>query len=98
MRIRWLPSAREDLLNAVTYIREDNPQAARRLHETVRKLVSNLSQFPQFGRAGRVEGTRELVIAGWPYIVTYRIEEREVQILAVMHTSRLWPESFDSSH
>jgi toxin ParE1/3/4 len=43
------------------------------------------------GRPGRIEGTRELVITGTPFIVTYRIRRNDLQILAVMHTSRKWP-------
>ena len=46
------------------------------------------------GREGRVTGTRELVIRGTPFIVGYRIEKKEVWILAVMHTARKWPEEF----
>jgi len=46
------------------------------------------------GREGRVAGTRELVIRGTPFIVGYRIEKKEVWILAVMHAARKWPEEF----
>jgi toxin ParE1/3/4 len=94
MKIRWFRQGLEDLRFAVAYVREDNPAAARRLYETVRKQVLLLDTFPEFGRAGRVEGTRELVISGWPYIVTYRIVGREIRILAVRHAAREWPESF----
>ncbi len=48
------------------------------------------------GRKGRVRGTLELVINGIPYIVPYRIREKQVQVLSVYHTSRKWPESFES--
>jgi toxin ParE1/3/4 len=46
------------------------------------------------GREGRVAGTRELVIRGTPFIVAYRLERNEVQILAVMHAAIKWPEEF----
>jgi plasmid stabilization system protein ParE len=44
---------------------------------------------------GRVRGTRELVIHGVPQIVLYCIKRKEIQILSVYHTSRIWPESFE---
>ena len=47
------------------------------------------------GRERRVVGTRELVIAGTPFLVAYRIEKNEVHILAVLHAAREWPEEFE---
>jgi toxin ParE1/3/4 len=41
-----------------------------------------------------VLGTRELVISGTPFLIAYRIEKKEVRILAVLHTAREWPEEF----
>jgi len=46
------------------------------------------------GRDGRVLGTRELVISGTPFLIAYRIEKKEVRILAVLHAAREWPEEF----
>lgn len=47
------------------------------------------------GRPGRVPDTRELVIAGTPYVMAYRIEGAQVHIVAVIHGARRWPEHFD---
>jgi toxin ParE1/3/4 len=46
------------------------------------------------GRAGRVTGTRELVIPNTPFIVPYRGKGEMVIILRVFHAARRWPESF----
>jgi plasmid stabilization system protein ParE len=43
---------------------------------------------------GRVEGTRELVIAGTAFVVVYRVEAERVEVLAVLHAARKWPEEF----
>jgi plasmid stabilization system protein ParE len=53
-----------------------------------------LGTHPHIGRVGRVERTRELVIPKLPYIVAYTITAEDIRILAVVHTSRKWPESF----
>lgn len=55
------------------------------------EAASQLEKFPFSGREGRVEGTRELVVPGLPYILPYRIEGEDIQIASVIHTSRKWP-------
>ena len=52
---------------------------------------ATLERFPQSGRPGRIEETRELVIDRTPYIVAYRIVGDTVRILRVLHGSRRWP-------
>ena len=42
------------------------------------------------GRTGWKDGTRELVIPNTSYIVVYRIVEKSVEILAVLHGARDW--------
>jgi plasmid stabilization system protein ParE len=41
-----------------------------------------------------VPQTRELVFVDLPYIVVYWTRA-DVEILAVVHTARKWPEAFD---
>ena len=53
-----------------------------------------LAEQPHQGRAGRVPGTRELVITDTPYIIPYRVVEDTVQILRVLHGKRKWPAGF----
>jgi addiction module RelE/StbE family toxin len=54
--------------------------------------VEGLVQFPEMGRPGRIEGTRELVISRTPYIAAYRILGETVRILRVLHGAQLWPD------
>lgn len=54
--------------------------------------VEGLQRFPESGRLGRVEGTRELVVDRTPYIAAYRIAGDTVRILRVLHGAREWPE------
>lgn len=88
MRIRWNPKADKDLENVEDYISQDSPQAAIKVAIDIINQVERLREFPAMGRAGRVVGTRELVISGKPYIVSYRIKENVIEILRVLHTSR----------
>ena len=88
----WLKEALTDLRGIHAYIARDNPAAARRVVKAIRDDVKVLEQHPLIGRAGRIEGTRELVIGRYPYIVAYRPVFPAVHALAVVHTSRRWPE------
>ncbi|AJF07564.1 toxin Y4kP [Geoalkalibacter subterraneus] len=94
MRIRWLRRAVRDLDAAEEFIAQDNPEAAAKIALTIVKAVSQLKDQPGAGRAGRVPGTRELVIAETPYIVPYRVKNDVVEILRVYHSSRKWPDAF----
>jgi len=93
MRIRYTPNARDNITEIREYIAHENPQAARRVVTHIRQQTLTLINYPNAGRQGRWEGTRELVITPYPYIVAYRLVSDEVQILAVVHTSRRWPEN-----
>ena len=88
MRIRWNPKADKDMENVEAYISQDSPSAAIKVILDIITQVEQLRDFPALGRAGRVVGTRELVISGKPYIVPYRIKENVVEILRVFHTAR----------
>ncbi len=94
MKLRYTPRAQSDLAEIYDYIAQENPAAARRVIYLVRKAAGSLLENPQIGRPGRVKGTRELTIDRFPFMVAYCVEQMEVQILAVIHTARLWPENF----
>lgn len=82
-----------DLESVVAYVGLNNPGAAAALLERIVSRVDTLIVHPETGRPGRIAGTRELVIAQTPFIVPYRLRE-DIEILAVFHGSRRWPESF----
>ena len=91
MWVKWRPLAEEDHEQIVDYIAEDNLLAAIEVGDEIIRQVEALENFPESGRPGRIQSTRELVIEGLPYVVPYRIIDSTVEILRVYHTSRLWP-------
>ena len=62
--------------------------------ERIWEAVDMVGRHPGAGRKGRVAGTRELVVAGTPFVAIYRVARDEVQMLAVLHAAREWPEEF----
>ena len=95
MHIQWSARARRDFVEALTYIADDNPDAAARVQHRIEEAIGHLTRNPGMGRPGRVDGTRELVVARTPYIVPYRVRGQVVEIIAVMHGAQQWPDSFD---
>lgn len=92
MRLRWSKLAERDLDDIADYIGQDSPAAAARVVlELIDQAESRLAHNAAIGRAGRVLGTRELVIGNLPYIIPYRVRDNELEILRVLHTSRRWP-------
>ena len=80
-----------DLDHAREYIALDNPEAAAAMAARLREAVDGLRQFPERGRPGRVPGTRELVVPRTPFVIPYRVQGREIHVLAVLHGKRAWP-------
>jgi toxin ParE1/3/4 len=80
-----------NLQEEADYIARDDRKAAARIVALIRDAVSLLAAHPGLGRAGRVPGTRELVVTGTPYIVPYRVHGQCIEILRVFHGRRRWP-------
>ena len=91
MQISWLKRALQNLDTEAAYIAQENPKATYECVAHILKSVEQLANNPSIGRAGRIFGTRELVITHYPYIVPYRIKNEAVEILRVFHTARKWP-------
>jgi toxin ParE1/3/4 len=98
VRVRWTPRARANFRQDTRYIAKDSPAAAREGAGRVRKAANSLAANPLLGREGRVVDTRELVVPHTPYTIVYRVVGQTVEIVAVMHQSRQWPEGFNGSN
>ncbi len=96
MKIIWAQPARLDLLDIFDYIASASPKSAKTLLIEIKNRTALLIDNPHMGRIGRVYGTRELVVTGTPFILPYRISGQHIQILAVFHGARQWPENFNS--
>ncbi len=92
--IVWSYAARDDLIAIIRYIARRNSEAAGRVADRIEEAARGLSDYAT-GRAGRVSGTYEKVLADLPYIVAYEILDRPeggqmVVILHVIHGARDW--------
>lgn len=72
---------------------QDNPAAADRQIERILAAIAGLLQFPEIGRPSRRSGTREMVVAGTPYIAAYRLRRDVIEVLRVLHGRQRWPDA-----
>jgi len=93
--VRLLRSAHyaEDIERIARVIAKDKPGAAVAMWDEIEALVERLKEFPNSGRPGRLEGTRELVVPRTPFIVVYRLAKERVELLRVLRGAQKWPKS-----
>ncbi|MGC2209532.1 MAG: type II toxin-antitoxin system RelE/ParE family toxin [Candidatus Korobacteraceae bacterium] len=93
--IEWTEQAARQLDQAHDFIALSNSEeVASRIALQIVASVQQLATFPMSGRAGRVAGTRELVIAHTPFIVAYTVKKARIVALAVYHGAQRRPETF----
>jgi toxin ParE1/3/4 len=91
MTVRWTQRAEDDLFAQCDRIAEDDPKLAARIGNRVLDRVGALSEHPYRGRAGRVDGTRELPLPGLPWVAVYAIADDAVFVLRLLHGAQAWP-------
>jgi len=92
VRLVWSQYALEDRRAIFDHIEADDPRAAALVDTRIAEAVRRLIDFPDSGRPGRMEGTRELVVGRTSCIVAYRIMGDAIRILRVLHGAQLWPD------
>jgi toxin ParE1/3/4 len=83
VEIVWAPLARARLQEIRAYVALDKPGAAERLAIRIVAVVEALRNHPYLGRVGAEPGVRELVVAGTPYIVLYRVRGPRIVIATI---------------
>lgn len=57
--------------------------------QTIYKGIAGLRSFPNTGRIGLANNTRELICGS--YIAVYEIIDDQVQVLRIRHAAQDWP-------
>jgi addiction module RelE/StbE family toxin len=87
MSIKWTKTALGSVDEIAGYIAKDSPTRASSFVLELQQAVTKLQAHPGMGRAGRVPGTRELVLHK-NYIAIYRVRGDDVEILRLHHAAR----------
>ena len=88
MKVIIRETAATDLERIHSWISKDSPNSARSVVERILAAIEDkIPSFPDIGRKGKVEGTREWIVRGLPYIIVYRVDHvlRAVTILSIFH-------------
>ena len=92
MIVRWTKPAADDLSHICDYTEKRFGAAqARRAALTIYDSAGALKDMPLRGRAGRKPGTRELTVAGFPFVIIYRAGKEAVEVVRILHGSQQWP-------
>jgi toxin ParE1/3/4 len=95
MKLRYAPRAHADITHVYGYIAPHNPRAAKSVVRQIRATARLLARYPGLGRQTDISDVRVLPTARYPYLVYYRVGEREVTIVHVRDGRRAAPEAGD---
>lgn len=89
-RLTWRQLALTDRAVIMDTIARDNPSAAIDLDLEFEAKAENARMRPRLYKAGRVKGTREIVVRP-SYVLVYRVAGNVVEVLRVLHAAQQWP-------
>jgi Plasmid stabilization system protein len=93
LSVRFTPRSLAQLGVLRDRIARDRPMAAELVRGRVLEAIKLLQTLPRLGSPGRRDGTRELVVAGLPCVVVYRVDigdADEVVILRLVYGGQNW--------
>lgn len=88
MKLRLTPRAATELSELLSYIEQENPQAAFRVAGSIEHIFELLCDMPTLGKPSLRAETREYTIPRLPLIIVYRPQDNDMVILSVFHTAR----------
>lgn len=91
MNIIWTNLALHHLKTSYEFIHQHSPKTAHEIFHRIETTITHLERYPQIGKKGRLQGTRELIIPNTPFLLIYRVKEIHIEILAFLHGRRKWP-------
>ncbi|MBV9889153.1 MAG: type II toxin-antitoxin system RelE/ParE family toxin [Acidobacteria bacterium] len=76
-------------LNAIRlYVAQDKPIAAEGLAIDIVRSAESLKTHPNLGHRASNPKLRELLVAGTPYVIIYRVLRRSVLIATIWHAAQ----------
>lgn len=81
--------AKNDVREIVAYIRQRNPDAARRVRAQLREAMQNLAEFPGIGHLR--EDLTDEPLRFWTvhsYLIVYRPDTKPLEVVRVIHGAR----------
>jgi len=87
MRYRFHPAARAELLKSIQYYESQQSGLGRRFLDAVTEAVHRIQAHPSMYRL--ISTTwRQCRVPRFPFGIIYRVKDRRIEIIAVMHLHR----------
>ena len=90
-----LPPAVADIEEATARLKRLNPQAALNFRRAMANAFRLIGDRPLIGRSVGGKATREWSVTNWPYVVPYRVVDKNVEVLRVWHTRQDRPDDWE---
>lgn len=91
MELRWTEEAAADLERIADYLFEHAPERATQLVRVLYEAPATLLTFPNRGRPGKRDDTRELIMSPLPYVIVYTVRADAVYVVRILHGAQQWP-------
>lgn len=91
-RLLWQAQARGDLAKIIDHFADKDPRIAEVLLSRIQRAARALAKTDT-GRSGRMPNLREKSVARTKYILAYRVMEKQIVILRVIHAAQNWTAS-----
>ncbi len=91
MRVVVTTNAILDIENIYNWIASDSIANAVSVKRRIAHAIDvRIASNPFIGRFGKIEGTREWVVPGLPYVITYRVDQAQntLTVAGVVHGAR----------
>lgn len=88
LKIRLNTKANSDFDNIFEYYESISKNIADNFIEDIEACFKFLSKNPEAGRIIENTIAREWTLQNWPYLIPYLIQDNEIVILRIYHTSR----------
>jgi toxin ParE1/3/4 len=88
-RVSWSPRALRDVQAVADYIASDSPAYATAVVKKIVSLTRGLAVFPNSGRmVPELQDASIRELLAYNYRIIYRVDEKEVVVVAVIHGKR----------
>jgi antitoxin ParD1/3/4/toxin ParE1/3/4 len=82
-------SAKADIVNIISYIRQRNPSAAKRVKAKLRSAMQLLAELPGLGHLREDSADESLRFwSVYSYLIVYRTGTRPLEVVRVIHGAR----------
>ena len=86
--VRNLPTAREELVAAISWYEEQQSGLGGELYDSIAEAIALVEAQPHVGLLDPTTRTRRVLVPRFPYQVVYYLTDDEIVIVAFAHSKR----------